>query len=87
MKRLWKYLRTNWLNRDMFLPFCLGELTYWCPYFVLIPIACINPTFWAVVASFYTVYTLITPAIVVQATLIIFYKKVINRIRSKHDYN
>jgi hypothetical protein len=87
MKKFWTYLKKNWLNKDMFLPFCLGELTYWCPYVPLIIIACINPTFWAVVASFYTVYTLITPAVVVQAALIIFYKKILNKIRSKYGYN
>lgn len=71
----------------MLLPTLLGEITYWSPYAFILPIAIINPAYWTLVGSFYAVYTLLLPAIPIQIFLIIFYKNIINKLRSKHDYN
>ena len=87
MKRAWKWLRKNLLNKQMIIPGILGELTFWSPLIVLSILAiCKDPWFWTAFAAVYAFWVTLLPAIPIQLFFIFLYKKLFN-IRGNNDNN
>lgn len=90
LKKIWKWLRKNVLNRQMILPAIIAEIIFWIPVWIPAILAVTISEWWWTVTSATIVFWAgpFTPAIPLQLALILFVKKIIdyfNRSKKQND--
>lgn len=87
LKRLWRWLRREVLNRQMLLWFTVAELIFWAPCIAgIILAALVDPWFWAICTAYVAFWALpLTPAIPLQIGLAIGLKKAAEVIRKRRN--
>lgn len=88
LKKVWRWLRREVLNKDLLQWFIIAEIIFWTPCIVgAILAALIDPWFWAICAAYMAFWALpLTPAIPLQIGLAIGLKKAAEAMR-KHRKN
>jgi hypothetical protein len=81
MKKVWKWLRKNALNKDMALSFIIAEFIFWLPCIITGSLAIfVNAWWWTVFGSICLFWAgPFTPAVPLQIGLAILIKKIISR--------
>lgn len=87
MRRLWKWLRKNALNKEMLFWIIIAELIFWSPCIVTGILALQNPWWWTAFGAICAFWAgPFTPAIPLQLALALVLKKIFVRKR-KTDKN
>ena len=79
MKKIWKWLRTNLINKKMIIPTLIGEIIFWGDLIAIAILSLFKPALWAVFGSVYFIQVTILPAIPIQLGIIFFISKIINK--------
>lgn len=87
LKKAWRWLRKEVLNKDMLLWFIVAELIFWAPCIVgIILAALIDPWFWVICTVYMTFWALpLTPAIPIQLGLAYGLKKLAEAIQKRKN--
>lgn len=87
LKKLWKWLRKEVLNRKMLLWFVIAELIFWSPCIVGGILALtINSWYWTVCTGYMAFWTLpLTPAIPLQIGLAYSLKKLAEACKRRKE--
>jgi hypothetical protein len=80
LRQKWLWLKEKFFTRRMILPVIIGELIFWSPFIVTVPLAIVYPMMWTVVGAIYTVQVWLLPAIPIQIALILFIAKIFKRL-------
>ena len=85
LKKKWRWLRQNILNKQMILPAIIGELIFWSPVWVTAILAIlISPWWWTVTGAVIAFWCApLTPAIILQLSFILILGKLMNRRKKK----
>ena len=80
-KRLWKWLRENVLNKEMFLYVLIAEAIFWSPCIVTGILAItISPNYWVAFGAICAFWAgPFTPAVPLQLGLAVLLKKIFNK--------
>lgn len=83
LKRIWKWLRKNVLNKEMILWVLISELIFWSPVIVCSILALIVSEWWWTAVSAICLFWAgpFTPAVPLQIGLAIALKTMYNKIR------
>ena len=81
IKKIWKWLRVNALNKQMIVYVLIAEVIFWSPCIVSALLALtINPWWWSVFSAICAFWAgPITPAVPLQIGLAVFIKKIVER--------
>lgn len=84
IRRLWKWLRKNVLNRGMIVYVLIAECIFWSPVIVTAILAIIvNKWFWSVTSAILLFWAgPLTPAIPLQIGLALAIKGIVHRVRN-----
>lgn len=87
LRRVWRYLRTNILTKDMILWVIIAELIFWSPVIVTSILALVVNPWYCTVSSAIMLFWAgpFTPAIPLQIGLALALKGIYNKIRRKKD--
>lgn len=77
-------MRRKFLNKQMILPFILGETTYWLPVFAFGFVCLFKPILWIPWGAFWGFYVGVLPAIPIQIACMGFYKLLLTKIKRRH---
>jgi hypothetical protein len=87
IKRLWKWLRKNVLNKNMLFWFLIAELIFWSPCIATAIMAIYNPYWWTVFGAICAFWAgPFTPAVPLQLGLATLLKKIFSK-REKEESN
>jgi hypothetical protein len=82
MRRLWKWLRKNAINKEMLFWIIIAELIFWSPCIVTGILAFQNPWWWTAFGAICAFWAgPFTPAIPLQLALALVLKKIFVRKR------
>lgn len=82
MRRVWRWLRKNVLNKNMLFWFIIAELIFWSPCIVTAIMALYNPYWWTVFGAICVFWAgPFTPAVALQLGLATLLKKIFSRKR------
>lgn len=84
MRRVWRWLRKNVLNKNMLFWFIIAELIFWSPCIVTGIMALYNPYWWTVFGAICAFWAgPFTPAVALQLGLAALLKKIFSRKRKE----
>lgn len=89
VKKAWKWLRKNALNKEMFVFVLISEAIFWSPCIITGLMALlINPWYWTVFGAICAFWAgPFTPAVPLQLALAIALKKLWKKLRKKSQGN
>lgn len=87
LKRLWKWLKKEVLNKEMIHYVIIAELIFWSPAIIFAILALlIKPWFWSLFGSYIAFWAgPFTPGIPIQLGLAVGLKKLVKRIKFKKN--
>ena len=82
-KKMWEWLKTNVLTKDMIIPFILAEIIFWSPCIVTGVLAIvISNWYWTIFTSIIMFWSgPFTPALPLQFGLAVLIKKLIDKMK------
>ena len=89
LKKAWKWLRKNVLNKEMFIFVLIAEVIFWSPCIITgIMALLINPWYWGAFGAIIAFWAgPLTPAVPLQFGFAIALKKLWDRLRKKQRVN